>query len=293
MPAGAVLSRASTGTYFDSAGVLKSAAVDAARFDYTWDGLLWVLAGLLIEVQATNYQNNSEARGGGLNLTDSPNVSSPEAPDGNLTADKAIPTTTLGTHRWDSNYGSILAAGKKYCHCGFIHAAEENSIVLQHFSSPSGLNASASFNAATKSIQSSSSAGAFIQDLGNGWVRCGIIDESPVAGILFSRDFIRNAGNYSGNDIDGLFHWGWESKQEDFASSYIKTSGSDATRAADVLNLGLPDGSYSIEVVTPNATYTDPVTVAGGAGYDFDWADFTGATAAGERHVQTITATPQ
>ena len=51
--------RASTGTYFDSGGVMRTAAVDAPRWDYA-NG---VLRGLLIEVARTNLLLNSATLG--------------------------------------------------------------------------------------------------------------------------------------------------------------------------------------------------------------------------------------
>lgn len=44
--------RASTGTYFNSAGVMQTAAVDAPRFDY--DPVTLAAKGLLIEGARTN-----------------------------------------------------------------------------------------------------------------------------------------------------------------------------------------------------------------------------------------------
>lgn len=45
-----------------------------------------------------------------------------------------------------------------------------------------------------------------------------------------------------------------------------------------------------MEVETPNGVFTtsSPITVSGGGGYVFDWADFTGAAA--ERHLRKLTA---
>ena len=54
---GAVFTRASTGTYYDSAGVLRSAAIDAPRFDY--DPVTLQLKGLLLEDTSTNMVLNS------------------------------------------------------------------------------------------------------------------------------------------------------------------------------------------------------------------------------------------
>lgn len=48
-------SRASTGTYFDSNGILQTAAINVPRFDHFWDGTTWVCRGLRIDGQSTNY----------------------------------------------------------------------------------------------------------------------------------------------------------------------------------------------------------------------------------------------
>ncbi len=73
LPATLTLSRATVGTYFDSSGVLQSAAIDAARFDNFYNGSAWVKGGLLVEMQRTNYINDItlnigswQAPGGGV-----------------------------------------------------------------------------------------------------------------------------------------------------------------------------------------------------------------------------------
>ena len=48
-------SRASTGTYFDSNGILQTAAIDVPRFDHFWDGTAWVCRGLRVDGQTTNF----------------------------------------------------------------------------------------------------------------------------------------------------------------------------------------------------------------------------------------------
>lgn len=54
LPTGVSLSRATTGTYFDASGVLQTAAINAPRFNYAWNGSAWVAKGLLSEEQRTN-----------------------------------------------------------------------------------------------------------------------------------------------------------------------------------------------------------------------------------------------
>jgi len=57
LPAGLTFTRASTGTYFDSAGVMQTATVNAPRWDY--DPVTHALRGLLIEEARTNLLLNS------------------------------------------------------------------------------------------------------------------------------------------------------------------------------------------------------------------------------------------
>lgn len=53
LPPGFSLTRASTGTYFDSAGLLQTAAIDAARGTYRYNGSSWVFDGTIVEAAAT------------------------------------------------------------------------------------------------------------------------------------------------------------------------------------------------------------------------------------------------
>jgi len=85
-------SRASTGTYFDRDGVLRTAAADEPRWNYTFEDGEWVGPELLVEEQRTNLLTYSEQFDNGswfkLRASVSPNLAL--APDGTLTADKLI-----------------------------------------------------------------------------------------------------------------------------------------------------------------------------------------------------------
>jgi hypothetical protein len=61
LPAGITFTRATNGTFFNSTGVLSTAASGAARFDHRKEGGVWVNKGLLIEEQRVNYAGNSES----------------------------------------------------------------------------------------------------------------------------------------------------------------------------------------------------------------------------------------
>jgi hypothetical protein len=87
--------RASTATFFNSAGVLTSAAVNAPRFDYNPSTL--APRGLLIEEQRTNSELYSEDFANAHWQKNQATVTSNViiAPDGNLTGDKLITNSGL------------------------------------------------------------------------------------------------------------------------------------------------------------------------------------------------------
>ena len=59
--ANVAFTRASTATYFDSTGTLQTAAINAPRFPYAYNGSAWVPQGFLVEAGATNLYLNSQA----------------------------------------------------------------------------------------------------------------------------------------------------------------------------------------------------------------------------------------
>jgi len=61
VPDGFSLTRASGGTYFDSAGLLQTASTDVARGTYRWNGSAWVFDGTINEAAATNLRLRSNA----------------------------------------------------------------------------------------------------------------------------------------------------------------------------------------------------------------------------------------
>jgi len=91
--------RASTATYFDYAGVLRTAQNNIARFDYNPSTL--AAQGLLIEEQRTNSMLRSEEFSdaswtkGGATVT----ANSTTAPSGTTTADTLVEDTSTGQHR--------------------------------------------------------------------------------------------------------------------------------------------------------------------------------------------------
>src|SRR4029078_473552 len=105
--AGAVFTRASVGTYYNSSGVLVSAAINTPRFDY--DPVTLQLKGLLLEDASTNVMLNSGDAGNASwvksnNVAVAPVVTSNQAiaPDGTTTAARVVFPAVSAASTWSN-----------------------------------------------------------------------------------------------------------------------------------------------------------------------------------------------
>ena len=117
--AGAVFTRASTGMYYDSAGVLRSAAINTPRFDY--DPQTLQLKGLLLEDASTNVALQSSTGVAGIWLAAGVVVAGPTAtfnnavaPDGTTTATRLVYPTVTGATATSVWYQAITLTATSY-----------------------------------------------------------------------------------------------------------------------------------------------------------------------------------
>ena len=211
--------RASTATYFDELGILRTAAAGVARFDHnptTGESL-----GLLIEEQRTNtiVSSSNFASGGwnvdGILLAASATI----APDGTLSATSAV--QGAGGNRTYHFDNSGVTGSKVFSI--YVKPNAGSTIVI---SAVGGLSpvASATINASTGVITGFT--GASSVAVGNGWYR-----------ILLPVNVITASGNSTYWSISGpassVFIWGAQLEAGAFATSYIPTVAASVTRAAD------------------------------------------------------------
>lgn len=220
--------RASGATYFNSAGVLSTAANNEARFDY--DPVTLAARGLLIEEQRTNLvfpsENFAAAPWSVYNATIVADAGT--APDGTLTAD-----------RIDSSGAGIFRAG-----VGVVNAtAYTYSVFLKHVSGTGIVNyigfesfgavplaGTSSFNLLTGTVISNGAqvTASSITAFGNGWYRVSVT--------VTSTDVTTTLINYAPAG-DQFLMWGAQLEQGAFPTSYIPTTTAAATRAADVASM--------------------------------------------------------
>jgi hypothetical protein len=242
--------RASTATFFNSAGVLTSAAVNDPRFDYNPSTL--AAQGLLIEEARTNSLLRSEefdnASWTKTRATVTANTAT--APDGTTSADSIVEDgTAANTH--DLRQGGVANSATTNWTLSFFLKAVNRTwalIELQNTSATSN-RARAWFNLQTGVVGTGNAAGSgityvshSIQNVGNGWYRCvvvGTVDVSVTSIQAWVEGTIAdNTANYDGvNGQTSVYIWGAQLEAGAFPTSYIPTTTTALTRAADVASV--------------------------------------------------------
>lgn len=231
--------RASTGTYFDYDGILKTAEANKPRFDHKPDTLDSL--GLLIEESRTNIGLQSEvldnANWTKTRTTITANATT--APDGAVTADKIVEDSTASaTHV--VTCGFSVTSGTAYTASWFFKAAERSEIQL-HFSTQFPANSYAIFNFNTAIVEQTGVGltSAEIVALPNGWYRCSITATASATASCTFTAFLSDGSTitYSGNGTSGLYAWGFQVEAGAWASSYIQTTTVSVTRSADVASM--------------------------------------------------------
>ena len=223
--------RASTATYFNSAGTLTSAAINEPRLDYNPSTL--AAQGLLIEEARSNLATYSAqfdnasgwTMGSGIIVTS--NVIT--APDGTISADQLASSGATGFLE------KVLAitSGTTYTFSCFFKKQNTSTVAIllygTHFNS-GGANVTGTYNLDT-GVATGVNGTASMVSVGNGWYRCVLTKDATTSG-SFSQQAIRLA-----NATADLYAWGYQIEAGSFATSYIPTTTTALTRAADVASV--------------------------------------------------------
>ena len=115
------LTRSTTGTYFDAAGVMQTAAINAPRYDY--DPVTLETLGLLVEEQRTNLLTYSVPTNGQWGVNGSTDTYDAQvSPDGLTKA--TLSTANIGTSSSFSNCNNVsFSSGVVYTSSVFVKAA--------------------------------------------------------------------------------------------------------------------------------------------------------------------------
>ena len=231
--------RASTGTYYNSSGVLTSAAINEARFDYNPTTL--APRGLLIEEQRANSLTYSEQFNNVIWVKSRASITANavNSPDGTLTGDKLVEDTTASNTHFVSQ--TVTNANAAYTYSVYVKAAERNVAFVGMTDGVTAL--SGAFIDLSTGVLTNSTGGSWTSfssistSVGNGWWKVSVT-ATRGAGTTTGCNIYPclNVGSisYTGDGTSGIYIWGAQLEAGAFPTSYIPTTAAAATRAADV-----------------------------------------------------------
>ena len=232
-------SRGSSATYVGKDGLIKSAASDVPRIDFSDS----TNGALLLEPQRSNLITYSEAFDNGYWIKNGllTPTSGFLSPNGDLSAFKIVEDTSNAVHRIRiSSLASGAAASKEFTYSFFVKKSEVKWFLLKGVVNTQSLTVNVWFDLENGVIGTESNGSGKIENYGNDWYRCSIniatnssATSINVYGYLADDD---NSESYQGDGTSGLYIYGAQLEQS-FATSYIPSlSGSTTTRLADVCN---------------------------------------------------------
>jgi hypothetical protein len=219
MPGGLTFTRASTGTYFDSTGMLQVAGVNAPRIDY--NPATGECLGLLVEEARTNIIFPSDGTGAianGIGATFSPIV----VPSGATVSCLWTPGDLSNRYQYTTTAGAYAS--------GQLLAVSWYQKRVNGAGSGACLDLRSNVNCAI------STAVAKIGDAPNGWERWGgvvSITDGSLSSII--RLYVFPADMVAG----GFAAWGLQVENGPSASSYIPTTSAAVPRSADVCSVAV------------------------------------------------------
>ena len=228
--------RASSGTYVGSDGLLKTATTNEPRFDH--NPLTGECLGLLVEEQRTNLLRQSENLGttwvanGLLAFGSGSTLNAITAPDGATTADLITENTATAQH---NVYQTVTTTGQKTFSVFAKQGPGNRLLRLVDFNATNGAQAETYFNLSTGAVVSGTGT---IRAFSNGWYCCSITTTTTVTSNYYiSISSGNGVFSYTGDGTSGIYVWGAQLEAGAFPTGYIPTTASAATRSADVVDV--------------------------------------------------------
>lgn len=222
--------RASSATYYGADGLLKTAAINEPRIDHdpvsgAWRGLLMEGRRTNLLLRSSEFDHSYWAK---TNVVVLPNVAL--ASDGTMSADKLVATAVNGFH-YVENANQMVVAGPLTASFTLEQGGYTQASAYLIDSTGIISASTTKFDLANGTVTVGSGK---ITPLGGGRFRASITG-AAVAGNSRVRIIIENGGtgSFVGDDVSGIYVSDAQIEQGANATSYIPTTGAQATRIED------------------------------------------------------------
>ena len=227
------------------------------RLDYTDSSC----PSLKLEPQRTNIHTNSEYVDAYVKSRSTITNNATTSPEGVSNASKVIPLST--SNGWSGvnapNYS--FTSGDTYTLSVFAKAGEYDYCQVGG-STPAFNGSFATINLTNGVVEHQSGITATTEDYGSGWYRISFTHtaiataSSPIGFFaVYSTAVSSRLATQVGDDVSGVYMYGWMAEQGSYPTSYIPTYGTSATRAKDSSeatglgsSLGSTEGTIFLEV---------------------------------------------
>ena len=193
--------RASSGTYVDSQGVIKTATTNLLTYSEQFDNAAWSVARCTISANTTT------------------------SPDGATTADTIVEDTTSNSH---PVYRTVagLANATAYTASVYIKASARSKARIALANTAFAANVYVDFDLTAVTATASNATGTIVA-VGNGWYRCTATATTVAAasGDIYIQPLnAAGAASYLGTGVNALFIWGAQLEQSSTVGEYIPTT---------------------------------------------------------------------
>ena len=200
--------RASSGTFVGSDGVLRTAVTNLLLRSEEFDSASWT-------------KHNLQAFGSGSI------VNAIAAPNGTVTADKIVENTATAQHMVYQS--TTPEAGKAYVFSFYAKAAERTFVIGAFSGGGISPDCTIGVNLNTGAVVSTAGSPEFTQvtPIGDGWYRIALIKTMVSATGLQPRILISTNGtsqSYTGDGTSGIYIWGAQLEQSSTVGEYIPTT---------------------------------------------------------------------
>jgi hypothetical protein len=231
------VTRATTKTRTNSAGLIETIAINVPSIDYSLGGC----PNILLEPQRTNLFVRSEefnTTPAWSSILGSVTANATISPSGSMDADRFTGDGTLGSHRVAQ--GVSITSGSAYTISCYVKKDTNDFFQFYLTAGNFGSNAFANFDVnngvlGTLGVNSITSS---ITDAGNGWYRCSMTSNAISSSTSVSMNLAliptaTSSRSFNNELTTSLFLWGAQIEVSTYPTSYIPTTSATVTRNAD------------------------------------------------------------